>query len=248
VQTDLLQRRLEHRLSIDTPQNEHKHLLAFTRVELIVCVGALALLASVVAPALASNRNGSDRAVCQNNLRLIGQAIHSWAGDHDGNAPWWTPVRKGGTYRTSRPGNAWYEYLTLTNELSSPNVLACPADANVRQASTWADLIEQRQNSISYSLWVHASAESPRGILSSDLNFRRDPGTVSCSAGYVNLYLVLRSPSSVLAWTNRIHGDAGNLLLFDGTIEFTDTARLRELLTNSAAAFEPQALHVISAR
>jgi len=48
---------------------------AFTRIDLLALCLAVALLALIVAPALATNKSDSERLVCFNNLRLIGRGV-----------------------------------------------------------------------------------------------------------------------------------------------------------------------------
>src|SRR4051794_14601850 len=106
--------------------------LGFTRMELLVTAAALGLLSLVVAPVLARGTSDSERAVCWNNLRNIGRAIQTWAGDHDDQPPWWTPIPDGGTYPTPgyavKPAAAWFEFAHLSNYIGAPSVVTCPAD------------------------------------------------------------------------------------------------------------------------
>ena len=57
---------------------------AFSRVELLVVLAALALLAAVQLPALAHNKGNSHRAVCADNLRRLGLSWLMYADDNRG--------------------------------------------------------------------------------------------------------------------------------------------------------------------
>jgi prepilin-type N-terminal cleavage/methylation domain-containing protein len=59
----------------------------FTLIELLVVIGIIALLASLILPALSSARDKGRRAVCLSNLRQVGIAVHLYADDHGGNIP-----------------------------------------------------------------------------------------------------------------------------------------------------------------
>jgi prepilin-type N-terminal cleavage/methylation domain-containing protein len=60
------------------------HRRAFTLVELLVVVAVIALLVSVLTPALASARRAGQSAACLNNLRQLALAQAAYAYNHDG--------------------------------------------------------------------------------------------------------------------------------------------------------------------
>lgn len=63
-------------------------LKAFTLVELLVVIGIIAVLISILIPALSRARNQAQRTNCLSNLRQIGNLWHLYANDNDG----WFPV------------------------------------------------------------------------------------------------------------------------------------------------------------
>jgi hypothetical protein len=83
---------------------------------------------------------------CINNLKQIGLSIRLWGGDNGGNWPFNVPQKKGGTMELCSPGadgfdaNGWRHFQVLSNELSTPKVLACPADSAKTAAATFAAL------------------------------------------------------------------------------------------------------------
>ncbi len=211
---------------------------AFTRIELCASLAALTLLLMVALPALAANRSGSERAVCFNNLRMIGRAIHSWAGDYQGRVPWRVPVSEGGTRPDSgtKPGASWYEYaLSLTNELVTPKILKCPSDAFAPVvARDWVQFISPafRNNATSYSLGMDVFPETPRDWVGTDRNVKFDTSSSgNCSARVNGFYGINSFPGTSLAsWTNAVHGtNAGHLLFNDGSVLFSSSQDLRDL-------------------
>ena len=204
---------------------------AFTRLELLAVLCGIGMLSMVMASALANADPASERAVCANNLRLIGRAVQTWVGDSSvQRTPWWTRLQDGGTFFTQKPASAWYEFSAITNYLLRPHVIACPADTGVLPAKDWNEFLLSRQNSVSYTINLHAGKIPDESAwLSSDKNLRAD-GTEQCASGVVSAYRFLNLAGSTLGWTNAVHGQSGHVLLYGGSVEFTETTRLRQLL------------------
>lgn len=61
---------------------------AFTLIELLVVIAIIALLISILTPALSSAREQAKRAKCQVHLHQIGVAIYEYAHEREGRIPW----------------------------------------------------------------------------------------------------------------------------------------------------------------
>ena len=197
---------------------------AFTRVELLALVAALGLLALCTWPALAGSRGDAQRATCFNNLRQIAHGAQIWAGDHGDRIPWLTPIAEGGTFTNNLHASAaWFELLTFSNELSSPRLLACPADEGVKVASAWLGgagaltATGYRQNSVSYLIGLHAHPNSPKELLCADRNVQPSR-TSTCGLAFVSACPSLDSPDPGVRWTNAVHGLSGHITTVDGAV------------------------------
>jgi type II secretory pathway pseudopilin PulG len=222
---------------------------AFTRVELVAVVAVIGMLAVLAAPALSLHRADSERAVCFNNLRSLGRGVQAWAGDHNGQPPWWVPMADGGLRPAggTRAGAIFFDYCWMSNELVTPKILVCPSDPGKKRARDFGQLFQPgfRAQALSYPVSLHASGDAPGSWLSGDGNIRLESGGSPCGTRITGLNFI--SPNSITsAWTNgALHGLQGHILLMDGTVEFTSTARFRELIRRTSTEFEGE-LHLLT--
>jgi hypothetical protein len=222
---------------------------AFTRLELCAALAALSLLTAIAWPALASSKADNERVVCFNNLRMIGRGVIEYASEHNGFAPWRVPVAEGGTMMNPKPGNAWAEYSSLSNQLVTPRVFACPSDAGVLAATNFASyrVGGMRQNATSYHLNLDVFPSLPTALISTDRNIRSYDGASGCSAGVNSVGSFNRSANTVAAWTNAVHGtNSGHVLRMDGAVLFTDTPGLKEALRTGDG--NEGVIHILNAR
>ena len=127
--------------------------LAFTRLELAVVLATVALAAGVVLPALAQGRPRSLQAVCANNLRDDWTRGRPVQRRERGRDPWRV------NNNTGIGNNAWYQFLSFSNEVRDPRVLVCPSDAVARPAKNYSLLADggflnprYQNNAVSYAL------------------------------------------------------------------------------------------------
>ena len=222
-------------------------LRAFTQVELLAVLAVFALLLLMLGiPAAIRVKAKSHRIGCVSRLKNIGMAFRIFATDCGGFYPF--QISTSGTVAINRPSDrdvgtlefaqdpasAWRHFAALSNDLSVPVIVQCPADKQRVATRNWAEFTNNRF--LSYTVGLSASEEQPQSILSGDRNL------VINGASVTNSLVSCRTNANVV-WDQGIHVNAGNLLLGDGSVQQVTSGRLREQIDAAViAAGKPHTL------
>jgi prepilin-type N-terminal cleavage/methylation domain-containing protein/prepilin-type processing-associated H-X9-DG protein len=211
------------------PSRSNQSRRALTLVELLVVIVILAVLAAMLLPANSGSHRKAVamRIACINNLKQIGLSYRLWAGDNNDKYPMELSVTNGGTLGLADGRNAWINFFVMSNQLSTPKILHCPADMDgFATTNSWSKLNNQN---VSYFVGLNAALNSPQAFLSGDDNF--EINDVPVKSGLLEL-----SSNTPIAWSAARHKFAGNILLADGSVQTVTISALTNLLHQTGLA------------
>ena len=118
---------------VHSPARGQVKLYSFTLIELLVVIAIIAILASILMPALSSSRKRARATTCVNNLKQLGMVFHAYAEDNVDLPPLgWTRMYGGSNY--------WPAVLRMTGYIGTKharssilnktngNYFLCPED------------------------------------------------------------------------------------------------------------------------
>lgn len=196
-------------------------------MELLCLLAILSILATfMILPSRRGPHAHPARINCTNNLKQVGLAFHQWALDHNDKFPMQTSATNGGTMELVGYGFVWPHFQVLSNELNTPKILVCPADAGRQSASSFASNFNS--SAISYFVGVDADEVMPQMFLAGDRNITNRLGLRSGTVAWTT--------NEFVGWTYQMHGRQGNVALADGSVQGFSSSRLREALRNTGVA------------
>jgi len=220
---------------------------AMTLVEILVMIATLVFFALVITPSWPlSHPPRANRINCVSNLKQIGIAYRLWEQDHDDKYPMAVSITNGGAMELMERGNVVAGFLVMSNELSTPKILWCPADT----CRSWTANFSTLNNSnISYFVGLNVTNDiNPHLLLSGDDNFAIDgvpvkPGLLELSTNTLVAWASGRHIAyNAHFWTPTRERFAGNIGMADGSAQQVTTDGLDKALQQTGVATNRLAL------
>ena len=189
---------------------------AFTLIELIIIIVIVLVLVFVLIPNLATAKQRARNSQCRDNLKKIGLAFRLWPGDGD-RYQMKERVADGGVMESIESGNVASVFLVMSNELSAPNIIWCPADRRRGIAATFTNGLSN--SNVNYFVGPDARETEPQLFLVGDDNFL-------ISGLAVKPGVVALATNTPVAWSTTRHNKQGNIGLADGSVQSVSSAGL----------------------
>ena len=206
--------------------NQRNHALTLVEVVVVIAVSFVLLIIAILPLA----KEKAKQISCYNTLRAGECAFWIWAGDNNDKFPMELSTNVGGAKEPLMQGKVCEMFLVMSNELSTPKILICPADSRI-WATNWSQFDNRH---LSYFVGIDASYNtnfsdaSMSRFLFGDRNLTNEIGT--------DKNILQLSIGQTAGWTAELHKNQGNICLANGAVLKLNNSNLRAALQATGLA------------
>ena len=220
-----------------------KKVIFFTLIELLVVIAIIAILASLLLPALTKAQQKAHEITCSSNMKQVLNAFHMYVNEYDGYTPFNYCYSSAGWSVGGKEGDLWFRtmppYLGVDRTEEEADVLRCPSaprDWFTYVSNKWPNVRKTMwRGGYSYSqpiAWTRRTynvpSELPRFCGAFPLRKIQQPTKVmafgeckSYSTGYNGVFLLPEDgggDSGMDTLKPRMHGQGSNSGYVDGHV------------------------------
>jgi hypothetical protein len=183
-----------------------------TLIEVLIVIAVLMVLA-VVMLSMDMEPRAADKARrihCANNLKEVGLGLRAWSADHKDKFPMEVAVTNGGSLEFVGTLETFRHFQVVSNELGTPKVLHCMADAKRVCATNFAS--DFNNSRLGYFIVATPPVNDPSAPLAGDRNLTVE-GKVLGPGWY------FPGTNRSVGWSAEIHKRKGNVLIADASVQ-----------------------------
>jgi hypothetical protein len=199
---------------------------AMTLFEVLMVVACAVILLVIILPmfARAMIRRGPN---CVSNLKQIDLTFLIWGEDNNNKYPMAVSVTNGGAMELIETGNVAGVFQVMSNELSTPKVLVCPADRERTFVTNWNEL---NASHISYFVSDDVSNKEDHDIV-----LDGDDNLIFAGAP-VKSGLLEFSSNAPISWSGKRHKYVGNISFGDGIVQEDSQSGMQQAFREAGLA------------
>jgi competence protein ComGC len=188
-------------------------------IELLAILAVIAVAFFLLMPQIIRCKAKPERIKCVNNLKNIGLAFRIFASDNNDQFPPQILATNGIDVTSLR---ALEVFRFLSNELSTPKMLQCPADKQRAAQLPTTNFARLTTKNISYFASLSVNQIDLTSFLAGDRNILTNGQPIT------GLLTLTTNIAPTLSWSKEMHVEQGDICMADGSVQQMSSSRLKQ--------------------